>query len=627
MLKVCCGARGLSHRAGNPCRAALEVPLGEAWQEERVEWQRSSHGKGREITSSTGRTSNPQWENMCFSSPIIGNQEDLHSDGGPKMHHRKAPSTRRASTGCRTYDALGPSRQAGCSHRYGEGRALREATPGKVQQGLRELPNATIRKGPTVVLQLSGVLPHGQDMLEGNPNMQVLCWKPPIHPMQRGQPGHPQVCQLRRGTRNHQQGVSQKANLGQQIQGSTEKSRAATDTGSPNQECLDQKVCVHNGRLPTNFNYSRAPLTLKHTVEVTRPQVARPKPVATKTIVADQRRQTPTVSHPVQRKEDSQRCGVALKSQQSNLQKEDIEAITIALDGATALLRRVSTGKKTPYPGTTKDDRDRSRCDQYPRRIESCFKKGHFQDHVCSHTVGLGNGPFQDYCCSPPVCFDNGPFQDHGCSRPVCFDNGPFQDNGCSPHPVCSNNGPFQDNGGVHSVCSDNGPFQDHGRVHPVCSVNGPFQDHGCVHPVCSDNGPFQDHGCEHSACSDNGPFQDNEPPYVPITVLFRTTVVHAPYVPIAVLFRTMAVYIRYVLITVLFRTTVVHSPDVPITVLLRTTVVYLRYVLTVLFRTTVVYFRYVLVTVLFRTTVVHNPYALITALFRDTMLNLSLIQ
>ena len=35
MLEVCCGARGLSHRAGNPGRAAPEVPLGEARQEER----------------------------------------------------------------------------------------------------------------------------------------------------------------------------------------------------------------------------------------------------------------------------------------------------------------------------------------------------------------------------------------------------------------------------------------------------------------------------------------------------------------------------------------------------------------------------------------------------------------
>ena len=85
MFEVCCGARGLSHRAGDPCRAALGVPLCEAWLEERGEWQRSFHGKRREITSAIGRSSIPQWENMCFSSPGIGNQEDLHSDGCPKM--------------------------------------------------------------------------------------------------------------------------------------------------------------------------------------------------------------------------------------------------------------------------------------------------------------------------------------------------------------------------------------------------------------------------------------------------------------------------------------------------------------------------------------------------------------
>ena len=105
---------------------------------------------------------------------------------------------------------------------------------------------------------------------------------------------------------------------------------------------------------PQTLTTVGAPPTLKHTVEVSRPQVARPKPVATKTIVADQRRQTPNVPHPVQRKEGSQRCGIALKSQQANPQEEEIEAITIALDGATALLRRVSTGKNPLIPALRK---------------------------------------------------------------------------------------------------------------------------------------------------------------------------------------------------------------------------------------------------------------------------------
>ena len=173
------------------------------------------------------------------------------------MHHGKAPPTGRASSGCGTHDALGRSRQSGGSHRHGESCPRREATPGKVHQGLWELPNAPIRQGPTAVLQLPEVWPHGQGMLEGNPDVPLLCWKPPVQPVQRGQPGHPEVRQLRRGTRHHQQGVPQKANLGQQSQGSTEESRATTGSGSPDQECLDQKVCTNNGRLPTNFNYSR----------------------------------------------------------------------------------------------------------------------------------------------------------------------------------------------------------------------------------------------------------------------------------------------------------------------------------------------------------------------------------
>ena len=232
-------------------------------------------------------------------------------------------------------------------------KVLRETTPGKVHQGLWELPNATIRQGPTAVLQLPEVWPHGQDMLEGNPDMPVLCWKPPIQPVQRGQPVHPQVRQLRRGTRNHQQGVSQKANLGQQIQGSTEESRAATGSGSPDQECLDQQVCTNNGRLPTNFNYSRGP---SHTEAYSRGFKATSSKTETRSYQdrsSRQRRQTPNVPHPVQRKEESQRCGVALKSQ-SNPQEEELEAITIALDGATALLRKVSTGKRHLIPALRK---------------------------------------------------------------------------------------------------------------------------------------------------------------------------------------------------------------------------------------------------------------------------------
>ena len=66
-----------------------------------------------------------------------------------------------------------------------------------------------------------------------------------------------------------------------------------------------------------------------------------------------QRRQTPNVPRPVQRTVESQRCGVALKSP-SPPQEEELEAITIALDGATALLRRVSTGKRHLIPALRK---------------------------------------------------------------------------------------------------------------------------------------------------------------------------------------------------------------------------------------------------------------------------------
>ena len=110
-------------------------------------------------------------------------------------------------------------------------------------------------------------------------------------------------------------------------------------TVPPTRNAWTKKFVPTMEDFPQTLTTARAPPTVKHTVEVSRPQVARPKPVATKTVVAEQRRQTPEVPHPVQRKEESQRCGVALKSQ-SNPQQEEIEAITIALDGATALLSK-----------------------------------------------------------------------------------------------------------------------------------------------------------------------------------------------------------------------------------------------------------------------------------------------
>ena len=465
MLEVRCGARGLSYRAGNPGRAAPKVPLGEARQEERDEWQRSSHGQGREIPGSISGPSFPQWENMCFSSPGIGDQEDFHSDGGPKVHHGKAPPTGRAGSGCGTHDALGCNRQSGGSHRHDESCPRREATPGKVHQGVWELQNAPIRQEPPAVLQLPEVWPHGQDMLEVRPDMSVLRWKPPFQPVQRGQAGHPEVRQLWRGTRHHQPGVFQKANLGQQSQGSTE-GRPTTGSDSPDKECLDQKVCTDNGRLSTNFNcrkgthtetYSGGCQATSSKTETRSYQDSSTRPATTDflctTTSTEDSRKSAMWSRP---KKSIASTGGGTRSDSHRSQRGN--------SSAEEGLNR----EKAPYPSSTKDDRGSSRCAQDPLRIEGCAKKGPFQDHGCSPPVGYGNGPFQDHCCSHP-------------------NNGPFQDHGCTPHPSCSYNGPFQDHGGVHPVCSDNGPFQGHRGSQSVSPDNGPFQGHhGCttVNPV-----------------------------------------------------------------------------------------------------------------------------------------------
>ena len=504
MSEVRCGARGLSYRAGNPGRAAPKVPLGEARQEERDEWQRSSHGQGREIPGSISGPSFPQRENMRFSSPGIGDQKDFHSDGGPKVHHRKAPPTGRAGSGCGTHDALGCNRQSGGSHRHGESCPRREATPGKVHQGVWEIQNAPIRQEPPAVLLLAEVWPHGQDMLEGLPDMSVLCWKPPFQPVQRGQAGHPEVRQLWRGTRHHQPGVFQKANLGQQSQGSTE-GRPTTGSDYPDKECLDQKVCTDNGRLSTNFNCRKGTHTETYSggcqATSSKTETRSYQDRSTRPATTDAQCTTPST-------EDSRKSAMWSRPKKSIAStgggtRSDNHRSRRGNSSAEEGLNR----EKAPYPSSTKDDRGSSRCAQDPLHIEGCAKKGPFQDHGCSPPVGYGNGPFQDHgCIHHPSCSYNGPFQDHGCSQSVSSDNGPFQDHG-GVHPVCSDNGPFQDHGCSQSVHSDNGPFQGHRGLQSVRSDNGPFQGNRGSPSVCSDNGPFQGHRGSQSVRSDNGPF------------------------------------------------------------------------------------------------------------------------
>ena len=205
--------------------------------------------------------------------------------------------------------------------------------------------------------------------------MQVLCLKPPIQPMQRGKPSHPQVCQLRRGTRNHQQGVSQKANLGQQIQGSTEENRAATGTGSPNQECLDQKVCSNNGRLPTNFNYSRGP---SHTEAYSRSIKATSRTNETRSYqdsssrsaTADTQGTTPSTTE-IRKSAMWSRPKKSTVEPTGGRNRSDNHCSGRGNGTVEESFNRV----KAPYPGTTKDDRGSSRCDKYPQRIEGCLKK------------------------------------------------------------------------------------------------------------------------------------------------------------------------------------------------------------------------------------------------------------
>ena len=148
-------------------------------------------------------------------------------------------------------------------------------------------------------------------------------------------------------------------------------------------------------------------------------------------------------------------------------------------------------------------------------------------------------------------CTGNHTDSTHRCNIPV-------KEDFCHEH--SSSTGTQEDNGGNHGCYQHPHPVED------KVSYNGPFQGiRGFSHTVCpTSNGPFQGTRVVHIH-------------YVPpVTVLFRTTVVHMMYAPVTVLFRTTVVRKRHVLETVLFRTTVIHISCIRITVLFRTTVVHI---------------------------------------------------
>ena len=279
-----------------------------------------------------------QWENMCFSSPGIGDQEDFHSDGGPKVHHRKAPPTGRAGSGCGKIDMVkvvlaGKQHPARFTRGYGSYR-MRPFVKSPLQcfncQRFGHTARTCWRDSQTCRYCAGR---HHSSQCKGDKQVTLKCAN-----CGEGHATTSRACSKRLTLVN-------KANVAQKV----DRPQAATP---PTKNAWTKKFVPTMEDFPQTLTAVRAP-TLKHTVDVARPQVARPKPVATKTVVPDQRRQTSFVPRPVQRTVESQRCGVALKSP-SPPQEEELEAIAIALNGATALLRRVSTGKRHLIPALQK---------------------------------------------------------------------------------------------------------------------------------------------------------------------------------------------------------------------------------------------------------------------------------
>ena len=123
---------------------------------------------------------------MLLPSPGIRPQEDLYIDGSTKLYNGTSSSAGRGSPGGGKNDLLGPGSKAGETHRHDEGYALGEAAPPKIQPRIRQLQDEAVCKKTTAVLQLPKVWPHGQDVLEGRPDVPLLCRQPPLKPMQRG---------------------------------------------------------------------------------------------------------------------------------------------------------------------------------------------------------------------------------------------------------------------------------------------------------------------------------------------------------------------------------------------------------------------------------------------------------
>ena len=152
----------------------------------------------------------------------------------------------------------------------------------------------------------------------------------------------------------------QKANLGQQIQGSTEESRAPTGTGSPNQECLDQKVCAKNGRLPTNFNYSRGP---SHTEAYSRSIKATSRTTETRSYqdrssrsaTADTQGTTPSTT-------ERRKSAMWTRPKKSTVEPTGgrNRSDNHCSGRGNGTVEERFNREKAPYPGTTKEDRGSS---------------------------------------------------------------------------------------------------------------------------------------------------------------------------------------------------------------------------------------------------------------------------
>ena len=197
--------------------------------------------QGRQIKNTSGRTKGHQRERVLFPSTRESNPECIYHDGGTILRPRGTTEAGQGGTRSLPDDKMEYGETKVGTHKHYKGSTGRETTPRQIYQRVREFPNEALCERTTAVLQLSEVLPPGQDLQVRYPDLHVLRWKTRTEPVQGQQKSHTKVRKLSTGACHHQSALPKET-------GSREQSKdfAHTSTQNAYNQTSQQKPSPHS---------------------------------------------------------------------------------------------------------------------------------------------------------------------------------------------------------------------------------------------------------------------------------------------------------------------------------------------------------------------------------------------